>query len=555
MNNFHLIMEYLKYEKTYEGFKKSLTDHYLINNGDFNKLSNWMFNYACCLKTDKEHLNPIYYISTVKSQIKFARSMQRYFDSDLCITISEIQVKKMAVIYLYIWNCICHTYTAFIEIYDSVKKSAEKPLYDDQITEAVQEIYKQLEMCNNLQKQFINLFQVLIEIGSFYHAEIQSNDKFKVGEYDSQKLKEIVYDLCMLIAKKYDEEYIFNELENLKKMGPGGESTSNEYDDENECPVCFNDFENKTTLKCTHSFCKICITSWMSGSGTDNKLCPMCKQKIVIVNNAPKPKVPVLKAPIPNSFSNYYNQKQNFYEAEPIQYKTTNFYETAAMQYKTTNMTAKIHEKKSEPESDLDKASKQLINSLYQFMPKQTSTSVHVSMPKPAYLSHWDKTQPQSISQPIYIESKHNVPTYVVPSYHPPSKQYYTTLPAQVYQKPKSEPTYIPNYSKKTEQKGNKNIDEPMKFIVLPHTKTSDNKHKPSIVIYCPEEDKSKPDSKPIQTVDYTKLLSIPKPKVPILQPTTSEIPDKDEVKSKKDKKSKKKDKKSKNKDKECIIM
>lgn len=272
-------MESLKYEKMYNGLNNPLTHHCLKHNNNFIEVRYWLFNFACYLRTGIDITDLSKWLSNVKTQILLAKSVQLYFDSDLSVNVTATQLKESAVIYLYIWNCLCYSYGIIMEEYNKIRKQIEKPLHDDQVTEKILKIYEKLDAYDSLQKQYVKLIQVLIHIGSFHCSEIQNDSKFKAEEYDTQKLMDMVYDLCMLIANKYDEEYIFGELEKLKKIGP---NNNDEDDDEDtECPICFRDYVNKTTLNCTHSFCRECIDDWQNGSSSERHLCPMCKQKIM----------------------------------------------------------------------------------------------------------------------------------------------------------------------------------------------------------------------------------------------------------------------------------
>ena len=46
------------------------------------------------------------------------------------------------------------------------------------------------------------------------------------------------------------------------------------------CPICYDDFDNKTVVPCCqNSFCLMCITNWVN-SRAGQSLCPMCKQPV-----------------------------------------------------------------------------------------------------------------------------------------------------------------------------------------------------------------------------------------------------------------------------------
>ena len=44
------------------------------------------------------------------------------------------------------------------------------------------------------------------------------------------------------------------------------------------CSICLNNFNNKISTKCKHSFCKDCIMDWIS----INNNCPMCRNIIIL---------------------------------------------------------------------------------------------------------------------------------------------------------------------------------------------------------------------------------------------------------------------------------
>ena len=48
-----------------------------------------------------------------------------------------------------------------------------------------------------------------------------------------------------------------------------------------ECSICFENIKDKTTLKCDHSFCNLCISKWIEKSNS----CPCCRTKIVVECN------------------------------------------------------------------------------------------------------------------------------------------------------------------------------------------------------------------------------------------------------------------------------
>lgn len=41
------------------------------------------------------------------------------------------------------------------------------------------------------------------------------------------------------------------------------------------CSICFDSIDDKTTLKCKHSFCLTCIRRWLK----DHDSCPMCRKE------------------------------------------------------------------------------------------------------------------------------------------------------------------------------------------------------------------------------------------------------------------------------------
>jgi hypothetical protein len=51
----------------------------------------------------------------------------------------------------------------------------------------------------------------------------------------------------------------------------------------NECPICYNNIKEKTTLECKHHFCKTCINTWKDQSL--NKKCPCCRADLIIISS------------------------------------------------------------------------------------------------------------------------------------------------------------------------------------------------------------------------------------------------------------------------------
>jgi preprotein translocase subunit SecG len=59
-------------------------------------------------------------------------------------------------------------------------------------------------------------------------------------------------------------------------------------DDDDECPICFEDIINKTTLKCGHRFCTNCILLYSITSFNENKLevnCPICRSIVIVIKD------------------------------------------------------------------------------------------------------------------------------------------------------------------------------------------------------------------------------------------------------------------------------
>lgn len=74
-----------------------------------------------------------------------------------------------------------------------------------------------------------------------------------------------------------DLEKLVKERENIEKKIA---NITAQIRDADFCPICLNEFENKTVSKCCHnSFCFKCISRWGMTAG---QTCPMCKKSIDI---------------------------------------------------------------------------------------------------------------------------------------------------------------------------------------------------------------------------------------------------------------------------------
>lgn len=80
-----------------------------------------------------------------------------------------------------------------------------------------------------------------------------------------------------------------NLLESLGAADPGGSSTKQStlaevgelMENELQCSICAELFVAATTLNCSHTFCKYCITMWKK----KKKDCPICRWNIFYVND------------------------------------------------------------------------------------------------------------------------------------------------------------------------------------------------------------------------------------------------------------------------------
>ena len=51
-----------------------------------------------------------------------------------------------------------------------------------------------------------------------------------------------------------------------------------------ECPICFDTFEDASKTPCNHIFCKVCILDWLSHTES----CPMCRADMSVGQLVPK---------------------------------------------------------------------------------------------------------------------------------------------------------------------------------------------------------------------------------------------------------------------------
>ena len=54
-----------------------------------------------------------------------------------------------------------------------------------------------------------------------------------------------------------------------------------------ECPICYNNINNISTLSCGHTYCEDCILNWVK---KDKNTCPNCRDEIKYIETDNKKK-------------------------------------------------------------------------------------------------------------------------------------------------------------------------------------------------------------------------------------------------------------------------
>ncbi|GJQ75387.1 hypothetical protein Trydic_g23563 [Trypoxylus dichotomus] len=76
------------------------------------------------------------------------------------------------------------------------------------------------------------------------------------------------------------EKVSVNKPQEDQKTQPTSTNAFEQVENELQCIICTELFIKATTLNCSHSFCKHCITEWRK----KNKKCPICRTKITTAN-------------------------------------------------------------------------------------------------------------------------------------------------------------------------------------------------------------------------------------------------------------------------------
>ena len=293
---------------------------------DNEKLQKWLVQYATYLKISEGTFNNFDYIGGLfDNLICSSFGIQEYFGSDLFKQLSHEQKKDLVVIYLYMWNCLSHTYANFSAHRENLSKSIMSASESEQSA-----MFNQLEEITDISHRLRTLTSSIVSIAVLVADETTGKvfEFQQKQEYTPDELRTMIYDICSMVAIKYGEEDVFTDLERVKKIidkeiGGDDESESEtdkmEIEDideiEDECGICYDEIRDKVTLECNHSYCNECISGWQNSSSKDKNLCPFCRKKIVIKSDATK-KPKVVFADTENTahielLKSLYNLKQN----------------------------------------------------------------------------------------------------------------------------------------------------------------------------------------------------------------------------------------------------
>lgn len=158
---------------------------------------------------------------------------------------------------------------------DVVERNLQKEL-NDRLTEK-DETYKE-----ELEKQKEALNKILLEmkverenreIEMVRNQELLNN--LKSVKENEKHLGSCLEELKRQIQEK-DEDLLRQEEITKKAEEDGKKAMLSQMEDEFTCMVCHELFVDAVTLPCAHSFCEMCLRSWMK----KKKECPVCRGRI-----------------------------------------------------------------------------------------------------------------------------------------------------------------------------------------------------------------------------------------------------------------------------------
>eukprot|EP00795_Rhopilema_esculentum_P003159 gene3159-1463_t len=158
---------------------------------------------------------------------------------------------------------------------DLVEKKLHKEL-NDKLTQKdetyKEELEKQREALNNI------LSEMQMERNN-RETEMQKNqkllDNLKNAEENEKQLGNCLEELRRQIQAK-DQDLLRQEEITKKAEEDGKRLVLQQMEDEFTCMVCHELFVHAVTLTCAHSFCEMCLRSWMK----KKKECPVCRGRI-----------------------------------------------------------------------------------------------------------------------------------------------------------------------------------------------------------------------------------------------------------------------------------
>ena len=264
------------------------------------KLQKWLVQYATFLKINKATFDNFAYLDKLLDNVICSSfGVQEYFESDLFKQLTNEQKKELVVIYLYMWNCISHSYANFMAHREDLNKIITLSESDTSTFNKLEEITIITHKLRTLTSSVVSIAALVADETSGKVFEFQQKQ-----EYTPAELQTMIYDICSMVAIKYGEEDVFTDLERVKciiykKMDVEDESNNEPQDEpnkmdideiEDECGICYDEIVNKVTLVCDHSYCNDCIMGWKNSDASDHNLCPFCRKTIVIKTNETKPK-------------------------------------------------------------------------------------------------------------------------------------------------------------------------------------------------------------------------------------------------------------------------
>lgn len=120
----------------------------------------------------------------------------------------------------------------------------------------------------------------------FFFDRFTQNTNVNADKYDnlSFTLILIICGYLIYIIYKFYSEIIKQRNEDAdSRLRTNVENSSENNNEEEDCPICHENLKNTVELDCSHKFCAKCIMDYYSTT-KPNLSCPLCRKNIRLIN-------------------------------------------------------------------------------------------------------------------------------------------------------------------------------------------------------------------------------------------------------------------------------